>query len=328
LIALLAVALWAPPTSVRIESMRAPHPSHCLADGQWRDPVANSPIDLFDSQRWWTLCERASLERDYALEVRLAAPVRIDRLRLSRPPSRSARRVEVHFHDHRLSRRIPIYFREVNIGPDGGEARLRGPLEWNPNLLDDEGFRARREAAGLDAYEIPTPLEIDGLTFVIRELEPGKARPALGPVSLWLDGRMLPLADAAAAREAHAKWLAIGLERILRGHHLLGGLRVLSFDARGLVYETEREAWDGGHHGALRVRLGRWRIAKGRLEFASEATFLPVEYTIDDAPHEVWLQTAPLAGVYRLVKQVPGTRAPPPLLVDPPALKPRPGIAP
>lgn len=320
--ALLAVALLAPPASLRIESVRAPHPPHCIAADQWRDPVANSPIDLFDSTRWWTVCARAARESDYAINVRLAEPVTLDRVRISRPPLRSARRIEVHFHDSSLSDRVPIYFREISVGPEGGEARLQGPLKWNPNLIDDDGFHSRRTAAGFDRYELPTPLKVDGLTFVLRALEPGEKEPAIGPVTLWLGDRMIPLDDAAGARKAHARWVGTRLSQTLRGLHLQAGLRVLSLDAAGIVFETEREAWDAGRHEERRVALGRWRIADGRFEFAPEGAtdFVPVEYTIDDAPQEVWLQTTPLTGVYRVVTTVPvGVHAPALMLAPPPA---------
>jgi hypothetical protein len=318
--ALLAVALLAPPVSVRVESIRAPHPPHCIAAGQWRDPIANSPVDLFDSTRWWTVCARAAREGDYAIDVRLAEPVRTDRVRISRPPLRSAKRIEIHFYDSSLSTKVPIYFREIAVGADGGEARLQGPLKWNPNLIDDDGFHARRKAAGHDRYQLDTPLKVDRLTFVLRELEPGEKEPAIGPVTLWLGDRMLPLEDAAGARAEHARWIGTRLSQTLRGQHLQAGLRVLSLDASGIVFETVREAWDAGEHEAARVALGRWRIADGRFEFAAEggADYAPVEYTIDDAPHEVWLQTRPLTGVYRIVETVPAPKHEPALLGAPP----------
>ncbi len=318
--ALLAVALFAPPATLRVESIRAPHPPHCIAASQWSDPIANSPVDLFDSTRWWTVCARAAAERDYALDVRLAAPVRIDRVRISRPPLRSAKRIEVHFHDRSLSTKVPVYFREIAIGADGGEARLQGPLKWNPNLLEDDGFHARRKAAGFDRYQLDTPLRVDGLTFVLRELEPGEKEPAIGPVTLWLADKMIPLDDAAGTRQAHARWLGNRLSQTLRGQHLQAGLRVLTLDASGILFETVREAWDAGNHEETRVALGRWRVADGRFEFAAEGggDFAPVEYSIDDAPLEVWLQTEPLTGVYRIVKKVPVAPHEPALLGAPP----------
>ena len=315
---LLAVAMLAPPAAVRIESIRAPFPPHCLAHDQWRDPVANSPVDLFDSTRWWKLCARAAHEKDYALDVRFAEAVRIDRLRLSRPPGRSANHVEVQFHDRTLSTAVPVYFRQVPIGPEGGEARLTGPLKWNPNLLDDDAFRARRVAAGLDPYEMPTPMRVDGLTFVVRGLEKGDGPPSLGPVSLWLGDTMLPLQGGAAARKAHATWVGEGIQRVLRGKHLIATERVLSFDPSGVVHLTSRDAWNAGNHHETRTVLGRWRVADGRLEFATTGPYAPVEYTLDDAPQEVWLQTAPLRGVYRLVGTAPANTEAPPLLESPP----------
>ncbi len=316
---LLAVAMFAPQPSIRIESVRAPFPSHCLAHEQWKDPVANSPVDLLDSTRWWTLCARAARENGYALNVRFAEAVQIDRLRVSRPPGRSATRIEVHFHNRALSTKVPIYFREVPIGKDGGEARLGGPLKWNPNLLDDEGFRTRRLAAGLDRREIPSPLTVDGITVVFRALEPGDDPPSLGPVSLWLGDRMLPLADAARARTEHAKWVGEGIDHTLRGKHLQGGERVLTFDAGGTLYDTEREAWDAGHHEEVRVSLGRWQVSGGRLELTRNGKTMPIEYLLDDAPQEVWFQTEPVRGVYRIVKSVPVAKESPTLLDAPPA---------
>lgn len=247
------------------------------------------------------------------------------------------KRIDVGLRNGKLSTLFPINVRtlELPAGRRVHLLSLWGPLRWNPALIDDLGFHDRRRALGYDEHEIPMPLTIDGLTLVFRDLAPGAAPPAIGELTLLRDEKPVPVTGLDAARAAHVAFIERGLRHIVGGRYLVGAERTLHFAPDGAVWEIPAAAWKQGRTrpapetapaaadakppakapAASEVaaptrkpavaaepdrpprKIGAWRIAAGRLEYAREARFAPLEYLVDDAPHRVRL-CEPLAGTY------------------------------
>jgi hypothetical protein len=329
------------PEPIRVRDVRAPSMPHCFAEDQWVDPMANSPINLLDGdpESAWTLCTEAAEMQDYTVRVRFAAPVAVDLVRLVIPPDTSGRmrpqRVEIALHDSALSDRLPIYFRELAIAPDRAfhDVGLTGKLSWNPSLINDVAFHARRRARRLDEFEIQKPLRTDGITLVFRKMGAGDRPPRIAELALQLGGRNLPVADVELARRNHAAYIEQGLRQVLEGNYLVSFRRVVGFGPDGTLWTITPDAFRGGagmpsdgppivgDEAAVTStvvapprRAGRWRIEGGRLLMGREGGGAAVGYRVDRAPDEVKLLDGPFAGTWNAAAQPPGRpgNAPPP----------------
>lgn len=338
LIAATASVALGKPTPIRIKTIRAPNPPHCMAAAQWTDAEGESPLNLFDGDpsKVWTLCKNASEEPDYAVEVRFEKPITLDQLRVvlatEKAPAKDRSlptRLEVAFLRSDLSS-TPIFFRTLELGPDQAtmEMSLKGPLKWSPNLINDPQFGAKRQKLGYSEYDIPMPLETDGLVLVIRRKD-GKPAPAqLAELQLWFEEARLPVKGLAKARKAHRAFIEQGLVTVLRDHYLVGKDRVLGFAPDGRLWAIAPATWATGMGFPAKGEspqlpkvaegqpplppvklLGPWRIEAGRVEVFHRRKYVPIRYLIDRAPRSVTLAGGGLDGEYEVKVAPPHSTA-------------------
>jgi hypothetical protein len=320
--------------SVTVTEVRAPSPPHCLADEQWKDADRTSPINLFDGDvnTSWVLCPDATTEPGYSVEILFAQPVAIDRLDVVLSADAASRsklkHVDVGLRDSRLSTLYPIHVHPLEVvdGRREQSVSLKGRLDWGSMLVDDMGFADRRRKLGMDVYEVPHPVTIDGLWLIFRDFEPGKPPPALAELRLYRDDKPVPFGGIAEARAAHSKFLEQGLEHILRGRFLVADDRTLAFTPEGVVWSIPRAEWDQGHvtsDGSKTSpvkKVGEYRIHGSRLELTAGKKTEPVRYSIDESPQKVVLGE-PFAGTYAVHTAPPkgAETAAPTLAAEPPA---------
>jgi len=329
--AVATVTCAAAATPVKVKTIRAAQPPHCLAAEQWRAALKYAAVNLFDGDpaTTWRLCPRAEREPGYALDVRFAGPVELDAVRIDLVAgARAPARLDVAFYNTALSRRFPIHYAEMSLpaGRTTHELSLDGPLKWNPMLLNDLGFRERRRKAGYSETEVPRPLAVDGITLVFRKLAPGAGPVEIADLTLLRDEEALPVEGLDAARKRYIDFLARGLRHILADRYLVAEDRVLCFAKGGKLREHTPEDWKAGKVDGGKI-LGTWRIEAGRLELRSRHKFEPVSYFIDDAPFKVELLSKPVAGTYRVATRPPkaeGSKGPAPTLGADPTGEPPP----
>ncbi|MFN3197482.1 MAG: hypothetical protein ACE366_03520 [Bradymonadia bacterium] len=344
-------------TPIEIDTIRAPNPPHCMSEQQWSDPDADGPLNLFDGDlgKPWVLCQKASDEPDYAIDVRFKKPITIDQLRIQLASKAHpiddhsvATQVEVAFLRSDLSS-IPIFFRtlELNTERNTLDLNLKGTLKWSPNLIDDPEFGARRQAKGYDEYDIPAPLTVDGMVLVVRRQD-RKAQPLqIAEMQMWFEEARLPVKRLVKSRKAHRGFLQQGLQTVLKGNYLVSKEQVLGFAPDGRLWQIAPQAWkagvgyprpgqkpsvpepgEGEQALPLPKLLGPWQIKNARLEVFHRRKFVPVRYLIDDAPALVKLEGGAIASRFEVQvsppRQTAGNKARPSLgsdpLADPPLL--------
>lgn len=328
-LALFAGMAQAKTTPIKISSVRAPNPPHCMSDQQWTDATVDSPLNLFDGdpERVWVLCPRASEEPDYAVDVRFAKPVKLDQLRVQLATEQAPlgehslpQRLEIAFLRSDLSS-IPIAFRTLELAPgrDAIDLSLKGALKWSPNLINDPEFGARRQAKGYDEYDIPLPLEIDGMVLVIRR-QTRKAEPIqIAELQMWFEEKRLPVKGLAKAHKAHEAFLSQGLKTVVTGYYFVSPQRILGFASDGRLWEIPPASWAAGvgfpkagaqpavptpAEGAdplpLPKQLGQWKIKGSRLEVTHRRKSAPIRYVVDDAPNAVIFEGPLVGGKYEV----------------------------
>ena len=319
--ALLLLAHPAPLAGINLVKLSAPHPSHCLAADQWRDPGAHDPFRALDGDattEWW-LCDDAALEAGYSVALQFGEPVAFDKVRLHVGQSTTLQgegskksavagarpvRFELSFFNRKLSERFPIYTRAMSVPPERAtvDLGLPGPLRWNPALINDEDFGDRKRAAGYGA-EVPYPLTVDGVTISFQEIDGGMGGEViLKDLIFFLGGEPLVVKNLEEQRQKHLAYIELGLTHILDGRYLVGPKQVLYLGKSGVISGISPPHWLAGNvTDKTKKRLGTWRIAGQRLEFTLAGKKPePVHYAIDDAPSRVELRSGPLAGAYRV----------------------------
>lgn len=327
-------ALAAP--AVELSKVGVSHPPHLTAADQHLAPGLHAPVRAFDGDpaTHWALPPAATSEPGYAVSVEFKTPIPIDALRLiavpgapaapgsaaragkGAAPPKPARltRVEIGFFDRGISAQVPVYKRTLAIPADRPTADLglSPPLRWNAALIEDESAGEKRRQRGL-GDEIPFPLNIDGLSVTVVEMEPGEAPPTLAEVSVALNGQTYAPQGVEAIAKRGVAYIEAGIRHILEGRYLVGPERTLAFDAGGGLFAIAAADWQAGKlDGRARKRLGDWRVAQARLEFKpAGGRFEPVAYALDDAPRSVTLGPSALAGEYAVSSRAPEAAAAP-----------------
>lgn len=271
-----------------LDTIRASQPPHCMADGQWHDPLGASPLNLFDGDvaSAWVVCPEAAATPDYAVDITFTQPVKIDRvrIRLAEPAGNHPRRLEVGLHNRSLSAAWPVWFHTLNFtGEPQLDLTLAGRMPWNPQLLNDVGFIGRRQAAGLSQYDVPVPLPVDKITVVLRAADASKGPVSLGEIELYLGDKKVAIDGLPGARVRHAEYLGQGLTRALKGRTLVGPTRTLHLQPDGSITATGAAAAPAPTdeakgaaaapppEEAAPALVGRWRVVGGRLELQALA---------------------------------------------------------
>ena len=310
-------ALAAPPV-LTLSGVSAPHPKHCMAEGQWEDAVKRSPFNIFDPSALWEPCAIALKDQGYSIRFLLKAPVKVDGFKISQalkaPPApkskveldrRAVKRMQILFFNSAISTTNPFYFHDVQFdGQPEVVVRYSGELDWNPIMLRDAGFDQRRRALNLPPYGFPLPMEIDAIGLVFWELTEGEAPTALKQLTLLSGGRPVAVKGLKEATATQASLLASIYPKIFEGFLLIGQERSLVFASTGTLWAME------GEEEVPKV-LGAWRFARDRMEVAigedlkdlkrrAKAKFEPLSSLIDETPARLVINHPRIGGDYEV----------------------------
>ncbi len=313
LAAMAEAAPAAGPQALVVHTVRAADPPHCMAAGQATDPLVGGPLDLFDGRadQPWVLCPEAAAVQDYAIDFTFAQPIQVDGLRLEPGPKggNTPAVVELGLHNRALSTRWPVHFRQAQLTAGPAVMAFTGRLQWNPQLVNDEGFHERRRAQGLHALDMPLPLTLDKLTVVIRQVDPKAGPVQLGELTFMFQGKPVAVQGLAAAKARHAAFLGKGLTHVLARRFLVGEARTAHLADGGEIRSMPTAQWTAGGWADAEARTltGRWQVVDGRLEMSGPKgkRFVAVDYLVDAAPERVVLRSGPLAGTWRVASAAP-----------------------
>ena len=317
LLALTAPLALAAPPALTLSGVVAPHPKHCMAEGQWEDPVRHSPFNLFDPSALWEPCALALKDQGYSIRFLLKSPVKVDGFKISQvyttPASkgsperarRAVKRMQVLFFNSAISTRYPIYFHDVHFDelPEV-VVRYSGELDWNPILLRDAGFDERRRALNLPPYGFALPMEIDAVGVVFWDLAEGEAPTALKQLTLLSGGRPVAVKGLKDATQTQAELLASIYPKVFEGFLLIGQERSLVFASTGTLWGME------GEEEEPKV-MGAWRFTRSRMEVSfgadlkdpkrrARAKFEPLSSLIDETPARLSITHPRIGGDYEV----------------------------